>query len=358
MMRPGPRNLITDVPGVLVGNASDARLKSGVDGADRATRRSSPGWTSAAGRRGRGRPTCWRRGGWCRRWTRWCCRAGRPSGSTRRPGWWTGCGRWGAGSGPGPAVVPIVPAAILFDLANGGEKGWDGEPLSGAGGGGVRRGGARTSPSGRRGPGTGAMTATLMGGLGSASIVTEEGATVGALVAVNAFGSVCVPGGREFWAGALEIGDEFGGLGPSGARVAPFTPRRDEAGAGRPGEHDDRHRRDGRGARQGRGAAAGGGGARRAGAGDPSGAHALRRRSRVRGVDRAARGRRRGPRWRRWCSGTRRRTAWRGRSRGGSGRRGRRRGTCCRAGARAGRLFGGGFRFSSCLRSHRRCGQA
>ena len=30
MMRPGGRNLVTEVPGVLVGNATDARLKSGV----------------------------------------------------------------------------------------------------------------------------------------------------------------------------------------------------------------------------------------------------------------------------------------------------------------------------------------
>ena len=78
------------------------------------------------------------------------------------------------------------------------------------------------------------MTATLMGGLGSASIVTEHGVTVGALAAVNAFGSVCVPGGRSFWAGALEIGDEFGGLGPAGARVAAFTPRHMKPGPADP----------------------------------------------------------------------------------------------------------------------------
>ena len=76
------------------------------------------------------------------------------------------------------------------------------------------------------------MTATLMGGLGSASIVTGSGATVGALVAVNAFGSVCAPGSREFWAGAFEIGDEFGGLGPSRARGAALHPAADEARAG------------------------------------------------------------------------------------------------------------------------------
>jgi D-aminopeptidase len=47
---------------------------------------------------------------------------------------------------------------------------------------------------------------------------------VGALVAVNAFGDAVTPGGREFWAGAFEIGDEFGGLGPAARRVAPGMP--------------------------------------------------------------------------------------------------------------------------------------
>ena len=43
-----------------------------------------------------------------------------------------------------------------------------------------------------------------------------------------------VPGSRAFWAGALEIGDEFGGLGPAGLRVAPFTPRPMKPGPGEP----------------------------------------------------------------------------------------------------------------------------
>ena len=58
MMRPGPRNLITDVPGLRVGNAADARLKSGVTVLDRRRARSSPPSTSAAARRAPARPTC------------------------------------------------------------------------------------------------------------------------------------------------------------------------------------------------------------------------------------------------------------------------------------------------------------
>ena len=65
------------------------------------------------------------------------------------------------------------------------------------------------------------MAGTLKGGLGSASVVSEDGFTVGALAAVNSFGSVVAPGGRTFWAAPYEIGGEFGGLGPAGLVAAP-----------------------------------------------------------------------------------------------------------------------------------------
>jgi L-aminopeptidase/D-esterase-like protein len=45
---------------------------------------------------------------------------------------------------------------------------------------------------------------------------------VGALAAVNAFGSPVMPGSSAFWAWPYEIGDEFGGRAPAmGLRVAP-----------------------------------------------------------------------------------------------------------------------------------------
>ena len=138
----------------------------------------------------------------------------------------------GRGFRAGAAVVPIVPAAILFDLANGGEKEWAENPYPALGRRGASMRRRRTSRIGSVGAGTGAMTATLMGGLGSASIVTEDGVTVGALAAVNAFGGVCVPGSRAFWAGACEIGDEFGGLGPGGGAGGAVHAAADEAGAG------------------------------------------------------------------------------------------------------------------------------
>ena len=54
--------------------------------------------------------------------------------------------------------------------------------------------------------------------MGSASAIAEDGLAVGAIVAVNSFGSVVAPGGRAFWAAPYEIGDEFGGLGAAGPR--------------------------------------------------------------------------------------------------------------------------------------------
>jgi L-aminopeptidase/D-esterase-like protein len=78
---------------------------------------------------------------------------------------------------------------------------------------------------GTAGAGYGAMAGALKGGIGSASVVSFDGFTVGAIVAVNSWGSVVAPGadgrGRTFWAAPYEIGEEFGGLGPAGLRAAP-----------------------------------------------------------------------------------------------------------------------------------------
>jgi L-aminopeptidase/D-esterase-like protein len=110
-------------------------------------------------------------------------------------------------------VVPIVPAAILFDLTNGGDKNWGRYPPYRELGYEAARLAAADFAIGTQGAGTGAMTAGLKGGLGSASTVLDNGITVGALVAVNPLGSVTVGRSRHFWAAPFEIGDEFGGLG-------------------------------------------------------------------------------------------------------------------------------------------------
>jgi L-aminopeptidase/D-esterase-like protein len=109
--------------------------------------------------------------------------------------------------------VPIVPAAILFDLANEGDKDWGRyPPYRDLGFEAVAAAGADFA-IGSAGAGYGALTAGLKGGLGSASTVLADGITIGALVAVNPTGSVTVGRGRHFWAAPFEIGDEFGGHG-------------------------------------------------------------------------------------------------------------------------------------------------
>jgi L-aminopeptidase/D-esterase-like protein len=135
---------------------------------------------------------------------------------------WLGARGRGYQAVPAPGVPrsPIVPAAILFDLANGGDKNWGDNPPYRMLGMRAVAGTGDDVDLGTAGAGYGATAGALKGGLGSASLVTTDGMTVGAIVAVNCAGSVIVPGTRHFWAGAFEIGDEFGGLGASTTRVA------------------------------------------------------------------------------------------------------------------------------------------
>jgi hypothetical protein len=112
-------------------------------------------------------------------------------------------------------TVPIVPTAIILDLANGGAKDWATSPYPALGRTALEAA-SEVFALGSEGAGTGAMIADLKGGLGSAS-ATWNGYTVGALVAANPVGQVTVGDGPHFLAAPLELGDEFGGLGPARA---------------------------------------------------------------------------------------------------------------------------------------------
>ncbi|GHF74928.1 hypothetical protein GCM10010218_64950 [Streptomyces mashuensis] len=98
--------------------------------------------------------------------------------------------------GPAPGqVVPVVPAAALFDLGRGGD--WRARPDAALGREAVRAA-ARTDvgapvEQGNVGAGTGAVAGGLKGGIGTASVVLPSGVTVAALAAVNAAGSVADP---------------------------------------------------------------------------------------------------------------------------------------------------------------------
>ncbi|AJY44885.1 P1 family peptidase [Martelella endophytica] len=120
----------------------------------------------------------------------------------------------GRGLAIGPALIPIVPGAILMDLLNGGDKDWGlHAPYRDLGYDACRNAAPGPFALGTIGAGTGATTVNLKGGLGSASATSVAGHVVGSLAAVNAMGSVTIGDGPHFWAAPLERDGEFGGLG-------------------------------------------------------------------------------------------------------------------------------------------------
>ena len=89
----------------------------------------------------------------------------------------------------GTAQVPIVPAAILFDLSNGGDKEWGRFPPYRDLGYAAAAAAGPDFALGSVGAGTGATTVNCKGGIGSASAQTADGCVIGAIAAVNAVGS-------------------------------------------------------------------------------------------------------------------------------------------------------------------------
>ncbi|MBT8153257.1 P1 family peptidase [Epibacterium ulvae] len=214
-MQPGPKNLITDVAGLLVGNAQDRRLKSGttVVTADKPFTAAVHVMGGAPGTR---ETDLLAPDKSVAQVDALVLSGGSAFGLDACSGVMDGLHKAGRGFRLGPAVIPIVPGAILFDLLNGGNKDWPENPYRALG----LHAFDHAGPSfdlGSHGAGTGATTATLKGGLGSASLVLDSGVTVAALVAANPMGSVTTRGERHFWAAPFEIEGEFGGLGPDPA---------------------------------------------------------------------------------------------------------------------------------------------
>lgn len=222
--RTGPLNLITDVAGILVGCAEDpvARTGTTVILADKLS-------TAAVDVRGGGPGT---------RETdaldahnlvgaanAIVLSGGSSWGLAAADGVAAHLGARGIGYGgmakAGVPVSPIVPAAILYDLANGGNKNWGTEPPYRALGAKALDAAGTQFRLGTSGAGYGALAGALKGGLGSASTLTSDGVMVGAIVAVNSMGSTIIPGTRQFWSGPYEIGNEFGGLLPLARHVGP-----------------------------------------------------------------------------------------------------------------------------------------
>lgn len=206
------RNLITDVPGLGVGQAHDSTVMSGVT----VLLCDDPG-VAAVDVRGGGPGTretdALGLAGSVEHVHAIVLSGGSAFGLAAASGVQAILADRGVGFEVGDARVPIVPQAVIFDLGNGGNKAWAGTAPYEA----LAREACAIAGTdfalGSAGAGYGASTATWRGGTGSASDTLADGSVVGALAIVNAAGSVTAGAGRHFWAGPLERGDEFGGRG-------------------------------------------------------------------------------------------------------------------------------------------------
>ncbi len=212
-MMPGRLNLLTDVAGLKVGHATDFRLGSGVT----AIMFDAPAIASGLvlGGAPGGRDTALLEPEMLvERVDALVLSGGSAFGLDAAGGVQAWLREQGRGLAIGTARIPIVPQAILMDLLNGGDKAWGRfSPYRDLGYAAAMAAAPGAFALGTAGAGTGATTATVKGGLGSASAATSFGAVVGALVAVNAVGSATVGEGPHFWAAPFEQGVEFGGLG-------------------------------------------------------------------------------------------------------------------------------------------------
>jgi L-aminopeptidase/D-esterase-like protein len=220
MIRPGPRNLITDLDGLLVGNAEDGALRSGttvllperpaVMAVD--VRGGAPGTRDTEALA----PDTL-----VEQFHGLVLSGGSVFGLAAADGVAGWLSARGVGLAMGPRPVPVVPAAILFDLRNGGDKDWgEANPYPALGRAACEAAG-RDFRLGNAGAGMGAKAGSLKGGLGSASAFAADGVQVGALVGANPYGEVVMPDGA-FWCWALELDGEFGGRPPPGPGRQPL----------------------------------------------------------------------------------------------------------------------------------------
>ncbi|HEY0813965.1 MAG TPA: P1 family peptidase [Pseudonocardia sp.] len=120
-------------------------------------------------------------------------------------------------------VVPIVPAAVVFDLGRGGSFGVRPDASTGAAAYDAATEGSVAQ--GVVGAGTGTVVGGLKGGVGTASAVLESGAVVAALVVLNAVGSAVDPTTGFPYGLRWALSGEFPALEPAPAgEGAPPTP--------------------------------------------------------------------------------------------------------------------------------------
>lgn len=210
----GSRNDITDVPGVLVGHAQDLDALTGVTAVVTpagavvgvAVEGSAPGTRET--------DLC-RPGNLVNHAHAVLLCGGSAFGLAAADGAMRALAERGIGFATGDGVVPIVPAAVLYDLGLGSASVWPDAAMGRAAVAAAMNGEA--AAQGCVGAGTGCTAGKLFGvaratktGIGSASVLAG-GLMVGALVAVNPFGDVIDPNTRRIVAGA-RAADGAGGF--------------------------------------------------------------------------------------------------------------------------------------------------
>jgi L-aminopeptidase/D-esterase-like protein len=208
MATSGPRNLITDVPGILVGQAEDQAALTGAT----VIIAEAPAIAAVdvrGGAPGSRETELLAAGTLVDRIDAVVLSGGSAFGLDAASGAMDWLAAHGRGFAVGAARVPIVPAAILFDLNLPTRRHWPGEPPHRRLGYAAAETAGKDLALGNAGAGLGATAGALKGGLGSASQHLAGGFTVGALVAVNCCGAVVRPDCGRFWAAELALSGEI-----------------------------------------------------------------------------------------------------------------------------------------------------
>jgi L-aminopeptidase/D-esterase-like protein len=233
MSKIGARNAITDVAGLRIGTAEDAAIRTGVT-VILPDARAVAAVDVQGGGTGTRELELLRADATLEAVDAIILGGGSAFGLSAADGVMGWLAEQGRGFPVGDLHVPIVPGAILFDLLNGGEKSaFKNAPDTALPYRTLARAAAGSAglnvALGNAGAGFGATTTghdgrKLKGGQGTASVVLDDGVSVGALAAVNALGSVIANGAGQFLAGALERSDEFGGMGGAASIEVPDHP--------------------------------------------------------------------------------------------------------------------------------------
>jgi L-aminopeptidase/D-esterase-like protein len=212
MAAPGPRNLITDVPGLLVGQAED---EPGISGTTVVLCEAAAvaGVDVRGGAPGSRETELLDPAALVSRVDAIVLSGGSAFGLDAAAGIMEGLAAMGRGFAVRQVRVPIVPAAVLFDLGFPGRQAWTdrgtGEPPYRRLGHAALARAGQDFALGNAGAGLGAKAGCLKGGIGSASLRLGDGATVGALVAVNSWGSAVRPDCGRLWAAELALAGEI-----------------------------------------------------------------------------------------------------------------------------------------------------